>query len=78
MSADDEEFWQPIRNTNGHYSISTRGRIRRNAGVITVQKPVKQRILKAKDDAWISLSVDGITTFHRIETLLSQTFGGRK
>jgi hypothetical protein len=74
MTAQPEE-WAPIRRTGGTYSVSTRGRIRRNAGVVLVEKPVRERILRPKG-RWVSLSVDGVITSAHIDELLSETFGG--
>jgi hypothetical protein len=72
MTAPEE--WSPIRRTGGTYSVSTRGRIRRNGRVITVEKPVRERILKARR-GWVCLSVDGVTTDVRIDELMAETFG---
>jgi NUMOD4 motif len=70
----NEEIWQPIRGTKGAYSVSTHGRVRRNAGVITVMKPIRQRVLRANHGR-VTLSVDGVPTEAHVETLMHQTFG---
>jgi hypothetical protein len=69
------EEWKVIAGTNGRYSISTRRRVRPNAAVITVEKPVRERILKPKDGRWVSLSVDGIRNFADIGHLMREAFG---
>jgi NUMOD4 motif len=68
------EEWAPIRRTKGLYSVSTWGRIRRNAGIIIVEKPVRERILKPKG-GWVSLSVNGTITSENIDELMHETFG---
>ena len=71
MSAEE---WAPIRRTKGLYSVSTHRRIRRNAGTIIVEKPIRERVLKPKG-GWVSLSVNGTITFENIDQLVHETFG---
>ena len=68
------EEWAPIRRAKGLYSISTHGRIRRNAGTIIVHKPIRERVLRPKN-GWVSLSVNGTITSEHVDELMSETFG---
>jgi hypothetical protein len=68
------EEWAPIRRTGGLYSVSTHGRIRRNAGTIIVEKPIRERVLRPKG-SWVSLSVNGTITSENIDELMNETFG---
>lgn len=68
------EVWAPIARTKGLYSVSSRGRIRRNSATIIVEKPVRERVLKPKN-GWVSLSVNGTITSEHVDELMNETFG---
>lgn len=74
MTPPQPEEWAPIRRTKGLYSVSTHGRIRRNAGIVIVEKPIQERVLKPKN-GWVSLSVNGTITSEHIDELQHETFG---
>jgi hypothetical protein len=69
------EEWAPIRRTQGRYSISTHRRVRRNAGIVIVEKPVRERVLRP-NGGWVSLSVNGTITSENVDELMHETFGG--
>lgn len=65
------EIWREIKETNGLYYVSNYGR------VLSVNKNSKHILLQTADNSnylWITTSIDGIGTNHRVHQLVAEHF----